>query len=309
MNETRIEKQLKGNKNTNWNSFWSVLGFELRRNFTSRGFIIFIGVYLFMGLFMALIIGASFDALIKEFGELNLPDQYNFFTDIEINSKTWANFFSVNMSVSIFIGQMGIIAACFYGAKMISQDLSSGGMALVSSSRVKREVNIIARYISACIIVFVLLIVSTFFSIFCMDVVAVILAKNVEFGETLGYSIVYFLRALLPIFLFTIAVTSIGVLVGVFIRNPTLAIVGSIIALVFYDSIFSSIQIFVPPEWNLEYLSFSANLANIGFWTYGTVSGSEVFFDSVPWVSLVIFIALPILSMLFSILRFRKMDI
>lgn len=65
MNETQIEQEVMDVKNPNWKSFWTVLGFELRRNLLSRGFIIFLGVYLFMGIFLSIIIGSSFEAMIQ----------------------------------------------------------------------------------------------------------------------------------------------------------------------------------------------------------------------------------------------------
>ncbi|MCF2142969.1 MAG: hypothetical protein K9W42_04645 [Candidatus Heimdallarchaeota archaeon] len=282
--------------------------FELERTFRSKSLIIFLAIYFTLALLIAILLGSSYDTFLEQLAENPFTSDFPLFKEIEINSKTWANFFSVNMSINSFVTQLGLIVTAFYGAQIVTRDLKNESILLVTGTRVERWTILLAKYFTACITSLTIVLSSTFFSIICMDIVPLITEKEVVFKEVVGYSMIYFLRAILPIILYVVTITAVSMLVGVFVKTPTFAIIGSIVVLLFYDSIFSTAYMFAPSNWHLEYFSPSANLLEIIFWAVGIVSGGEVIFQPAPWGSLVIFPLLLLGALCGAFFRFQKMD-
>ncbi|RLI69067.1 MAG: hypothetical protein DRP02_11365, partial [Candidatus Gerdarchaeota archaeon] len=88
--------------------------FELERTFRSKSLIIFLAIYFTLALLVAILLGSSYDTFLEQLAENPFPSDFPLFKEIEINSKTWANFFSVNMSINSFVTQLGLIVTAFY---------------------------------------------------------------------------------------------------------------------------------------------------------------------------------------------------
>ena len=281
------KKNILGNSR----QFWSIFAFEMNRNFASRGFYIFLGLFIVLGIILSIVIGVTYDNLLLEQSHEVI---------FEINSETWA--------ITNFVTMFVVFAAGYYGSKIVTGDLASGGLALIHSTTVRRESNLFARFLSAFVTIFILTLAGTIVLIVIVDIIPIITGEAVTFSAVLGFSMLYFLRALFPLLLFTILITTICMFIGSVVKNPRLAIIGSMSFLVVYDQILTNTLSFIPQEWHLEYLSPSANLGLINNWLVGTVSGTSVVFEPCPWISLVIFTTISIFCLFVSMIRFKRME-
>lgn len=294
-NESRITKNISDN----FQQFWTIFAFEMKRNFVSRGFYVFLGLFIVLGIILSVVIGVTYENLLLEQSHEVI---------FEINSETWANYYSVNTTITNFVTMLVIFAAGYYGSKIVTGDLASGGLALIHSTTVRRESNLFARFLSAFVTIFILTLAGTIVLIVIVDIIPIITGEAVTLSAVLGFSILYFLRALFPLLLFTILITTICMFIGSVVKNPRLAIIGSMSFLVVYDQILTNTLSFIPQEWHLEYLSPSANLGLINNWLVGTVSGTSVVFEPCPWISLVIFTTISIFCLFVSMIRFKRME-
>lgn len=275
--------------------------YEFRRDILGSRALIVLCVFVMFDLMMLLSFGYILTAETTD--SERLPAAFE-----DPTAESWGNI-SIVLSGAFYYSLLGLGAASFIGAGALARDLKSGALRLVQATPTSREATYIGRNISAFIVSYLLAAIGSTF----MMVGFIILAgfADVDMAATAEIMIEFGLKIQLVIAISILVAITTTAALGIITRSHTIGAIGGISFFILIDAFLGIGATLFPEEWHLENLSFGFHQGEIMRWLIGKFDVNYVRYGtiSIPWGSIAVLLAIPIVATAIGLYFYRTMDL